>query len=130
MTEKQIHKLVCQYLDMQYPNVIYTSDSSGVRVSIGMAKALKSIRCKGYKIPDLIIMHPNKLYHGLIIEIKKDLSQILTKSGTFKKNQHVQDQLKSLEELKRLGYAAIFGCGFVHCKSVIDVYFNPKNKIK
>lgn len=130
MTEKQIHSQVCKYLDLQYPKVIYTSDSSGVWVSIGMAKALKAIRCKGYKIPDLIIMHPNKSYHGLIIEIKKDLSQILTKSGTFKKDKHVQDQLKSLEELKRLGYAAIFGCGFDHCKSVIDEYFNPKNKIK
>ena len=130
MTEKQIHSQVCKYLDLQYPKVIYTSDSSGVRVSIGMAKALKAIRCKGYKIPDLIIMHPNKSYHGLIIEIKKDLSQILTKSGTFKKDQHVQEQLKSLEELKRLGYAAIFGCGFDHCKSVIDEYINPKNKIK
>ena len=130
MTEKQIHLQVCRYLDLQYPKVIYTSDSSGVRVSIGMAKALKAIRCKGYKIPDLIIMHPNKLYHGLIIEIKKDLSQILTKSGHFKKDQHVQDQLKSLEELKRLGYAAIFGCGFDHCKSVIDEYFKKQNQIK
>ncbi len=130
MTEKQIHLQVCRYLDLQYPKVIYTSDSSGVRVSIGMAKALKSIRCKGYKIPDLIIMHPNKLYHGLIIEIKKDLSQILTKSGHFKKDQHVQDQLKSLEELKLLGYAAIFGCGFDHCKSVIDEYFKKQNQIK
>ncbi len=66
MTEKQIHLQVCRYLDLQYPKVIYTSDSSGVRVSIGMAKALKSIRCKGYKIPDLIIMHPNRLYHGSV----------------------------------------------------------------
>ena len=130
MTEKQIHLQVCRYLDLQYPKVIYTSDSSGVRVSIGMAKALKAIRCKGYKIPDLIIMHPNKLYHGLIIEIKKDLSKILTKSGTFRNDQHVQDQLKSLEELKRLGYAAIFGCGFDHCKSVIDEYFKKQNQIK
>ena len=130
MTEKQIHLQVCRYLDLQYPKVIYTSDSSGVRVSIGMAKALKAIRCKGYKIPDLIIMHPNRLYHGLIIEIKKDLSQILKKSGHFKNDKHVQEQLKSLEELKRLGYAAIFGCGFDHCKSVIDEYFNKKNQIK
>ena len=130
MTEKQIHIQVCRYLDLQYPKVIYTSDSSGVRVSIGMAKALKAIRCKGYKIPDLIIMHPNRLYHGLIIEIKKDLSQILKKSGHFKNDKHVQEQLKSLEELKRLGYAAIFGCGFDHCKSVIDEYFNKQNQIK
>jgi hypothetical protein len=130
MNEKQIHQQICRYLDLQYPKVIYTSDSSGVRVSIGMAKALKSIRCKGYKIPDLIIMHPNKLYHGLIIEIKKDLSQIMTKSGTLKKDKHVHDQDKALSELQRLGYAAIFGCGFEHCKSVIDEYFNPKNKIK
>jgi len=130
MTEKQIHLQVCRYLDLQYPKVIYTSDSSGVRVSIGMAKALKAIRCKGYKIPDLIIMHPNRLYHGLIIEIKKDLSQILKKSGHFKNDKHVQEQLKSLEELKRLGYAAIFGCGFDHIKSVIDEYFNKQNQIK
>jgi hypothetical protein len=130
MTEKQIHSQVCRYLDLQYPKVIYTSDSSGVRVSIGMAKALKAIRCKGYKIPDLIIMHPNKLYHGLIIEIKKDMSQILTKSGSLKKDKHIQEQFKTLEELEKLGYAAFFGCGFNHCKSVIDEYFNPKNKIK
>ena len=130
MTEKQIHTQVCRYLDLQYPKVIYTSDSSGVRVSIGMAKALKAIRCKGYKIPDLIIMHPNKLYHGLIIEIKKDLSQILNKSGTFKKDKHIHVQNETLQELQRLGYAAIFGCGFDHCKSVIDEYFNPKNQIK
>lgn len=126
MTEKQIHSQVCRYLDLQYPKVIYTSDSSGVRVSIGIAKALKAIRCKGYKIPDLIIMHPNKLYHGLIIEIKKDLGQILSKSGSLKKNKHVQEQFKTLEELERLGYAAFFGCGFNHCKSVIDEYFKNK----
>lgn len=130
MTEKQIHSQVCRYLDLQYPKVIYTSDSSGIRVSIGMAKALKSIRCKGYKIPDLIIMHPNKIYNGLIIEIKKDMSQIITKSGTFKKDKHVQEQLKTLKQLQSLGYASIFGCGFDHCKSIIDEYFNPKNKIK
>jgi hypothetical protein len=50
----------------------------------------------------------------------------LSKSGSLKKNKHVQEQLKSLEELKRLGYAAIFGCGFNHCKSVIDEYFKNK----
>lgn len=130
MTEKQIHAQVCKYIDFKYPKVIYTSDSSGVRVSIGMAKALKAIRCKGYKIPDLIIMHPNRLYHGLIIEIKKDAGQILSKSGTFKKDKHVQEQLKALTELKRLGYAAIFGCGFDHIKSVIDEYFIKQNQIK
>ena len=130
MTEKQIHSQVCRYLDLQYPKVIYTSDSSGVRVSIGMAKALKAIRCKGYKIPDLIIMHPNKLYHGLIIEIKKDLSQILTKSGSLKKDKHIQEQFKTLEELEKLGYAAFFGCGFDHIKSVIDEYFKKQNQIK
>lgn len=128
MTEKQIHQQVCRYLDLRYPKVIYTSDSSGIRVSIGMAKALKSIRCKGYKIPDLIIMHPNRLYHALIIEIKKDLSQIMTKSGMLKKDKHVQDQNKALSELQRLGYAAIFGCGFDHCKSIIDEYFKNNKK--
>lgn len=124
ISEKQLHIQVCKYLDLKYPNVIYTSDPSGMRVSIGLIMEMKAKRCKKYAIPDLIILHPNKFYKGLIIEIKRDLSQIVTKSGEMRKTKHVQDQLKTLERLQELGYAAIFGVSFEQMKSVIDEYFN------
>ena len=122
-TEKEIHKQICRYLDIQYPDVIYTSDPSGMRVSIGLVMEMKAKRCKSYKIPDLIILHPSGRYKGMCIEIKRDLSQIVTKNGTMRKEKHLQEQLKTLERLQILGYAAIFGAGFDHAKQAIDLYF-------
>lgn len=130
ITEKQLHTQVCKYLDLKYPDVIYTSDPSGMRVSIGLIMEIKAKRCKRYAIPDLIILHPNKIYKGLIIEIKRSLSEIVTKSGEMRKSKHIQDQLRTLKKLQSLGYAAIFGVSFEQMKSVIDEYFNPQNQIK
>ena len=36
VTEKDVHTAVCKYLDAQYPDVIYLSDPSGMRVTIGL----------------------------------------------------------------------------------------------
>ena len=122
MSEYTEHKAVSKYIKTQYPNTVFTSDSSGVRLSIGNAKkmiALKSI----HKIPDLIILHPNKNYHGLIIEIKdKDKSPYL-KNGKLSTSKHVQEQNKTLKYLSKLGYKAVFGVGFEQCKKIIDEYF-------
>lgn len=127
MNEKQIHKAICKYLDMQYPDVIYTSDPSGMRASIGLVMEMKAKRCKRYKIPDLLILHPCGHHAGLFIEIKKDLSQIVTKSGDLRKDKHIQEQNKTLKKLNQLGYAAIFAAGLDHAKKAIDLYFNNQN---
>jgi hypothetical protein len=125
VSEKEIHTDVCKYLDAKYPDVIYLSDASGIRVTVGLQMEMKRKRCKRYKIPDLIILHPNKTYKGLVIEIKTDLSKIVNKSGDIRKNIHVKEQLKTLERLQELGYAGVFGCGFDHIKSLLDEYFKP-----
>jgi hypothetical protein len=127
-SEKQLHKQVCKYLDLRYPDVIYLSDPSGMRVSIGLQMEIKAKRCKRYKVPDLIILHPNARYKALIFEIKKDLAELVTKSGDIRKSKHIQEQLRSLERLQEIGYAAVFGVSFEQIKSVIDEYFNPKNQ--
>ena len=124
-TEKEVHTAVCKYLDAQYPDVIYLSDPSGMRVTIGLQMELKRKRCKRYKIPDLIILHPNKTYKGLVIEIKTHFSKVVTKSGDLRKDPHVKEQLRTLERLQALGYAGVFGCGFDHIKSFLDEYFKP-----
>lgn len=127
MNEKQVHKAICKYLDMKYPDVIYTSDPSGMKVSIGLVMEMKAKRCKRYKIPDLLIFHPNEVYKGLFMEIKKDVSEVVTKSGYLRKDKHTQEQLKTLQRLQDLGYAAIFAAGFDHAKKAIDFYFNNQN---
>jgi hypothetical protein len=127
MNEKQVHKAICKYLDIHYPDVIYTSDPSGMRVSIGLVMEMKAKRCKKYPLPDLIVLQPSGAYHGLCMEIKKDLSEIFTKSGDMRKNKHIEEQHKTLKQLQKLGYAAIFAAGFDHAKKAIDLYFNSQN---
>ena len=122
MTEKIIHQQVCDYLNLQYPNVIYTSDASGMRVSIGLRMELKRKRCKRFVIPDLIILHPSNGWHGLILEIKKDGEKLIKKDGEFKKG-HISEQADTIGELTGLGYCAMFGIGFSDCKKIIDGYF-------
>lgn len=123
-TEKVIHQQVCDYLKLQYPNVIFTSDASGMRVSIGLRVELKRKRCNKYVILDIIILHPAKGYHGLVIEVKRDLSEVFKKGGVMKQTEHLIEQKKSIDRLNELGYLAAFGCGFEHCKRIIDNYLN------
>lgn len=123
MKEKNLHLQVCKYLDAQYPGVIYTSDPSGLRLSMGLRMEVKRKRCKRYKIPDLIILCPAGTFSGLIMEIKTDVSEVYTKTGELRRTDHVAEQAETLRELSNLGYAAFFGCGFDHCKKIIDDYF-------
>jgi hypothetical protein len=122
MSEKIIHQQVCEYINMQYPNVIFTSDPSGMRVSVGLRKELKRKRCNNYKIPDLLILHPINGKSGLMLEIKKNGVKLHKKDGSFK-DEHTELQAASIDRLRVIGYAAEFGIGFDNCKKIIDNYF-------
>lgn len=126
-TEKVLHQQVCDYLKLQYPNVIFFSDASGMRVTQGLRMELKRKRCKNYKIPDLIILCPNDKYNGLIIELKRGSENPFKKDGSLKAGEHIEEQFKSILELSRLGYYACFAYEFHNCQDIIDKYF--KNEL-
>lgn len=123
--EENIHNAVCKYLDLQYPNVMYITDLSGIKLTIGQAVQAKKQRCKSFKLLDLNILHPNGHYNGLCIEIKKDVNEVFTKKGDVRNSEHIQAQSKSIQHLQSVGYKSSFGCGFDHCKQLIDDYMNP-----
>ena len=124
--EEDVHRQVCEYIDIQYPNAIYLSDASGVKMPIGLAKKFGKLRCKKYKIPDLIILEPKKGFHGMIIEVKRDKKELYDVKGNVRKIEHLQEQKKSLTLLCEKGYFATFACGFDEAKSLIDSYMSIK----
>lgn len=125
ITEAQIQKAVCDYLRLQYPDVMFISDASGLKTSIGVAKQLKSLKsCNG--IPDLVILQPNPPYHGLMIEIKRSPYQVYLKNGEIRKCAHIQQQCSVLNHLLSVGYYATFGCGLDECIKIIDDYLTLK----
>jgi len=120
--EEQIHIAVCQYLRLQYPDVIFTSESSGVRLTMGQAIKAKKMRSGG-KLPDLWILEPRGGYQGLFIELKAE--GILKKNGSFK-TPHIEAQAETIDRLLDKGYYATFAVGFDDAKDEIDSYMKLK----
>ena len=67
-------------MKLQFPNIVFTCDASGVRLTMGQATSLKAQRSV-HKIPDMIILKPNAEYHGLILELKSEDSSPFLKDG-------------------------------------------------
>jgi hypothetical protein len=126
--EENLQIAVCQYLKMQYPKVLFTSDASGVRLTMGQAVKMKRMRsCPGW--PDLFIAEPRGDYHGLFIELKKQGERLLKKDAS-PVSDHVNDQLQMQRLLSAKGYASFFGIGFDQTKRIIDSYLSINNDSK
>jgi len=127
MKEKQLHKQICRFIKLQYPKVIFLSDMSGLKVSIGTAIQMKSLR-SSRGLPDLLLLKPNKDFYGLFIEIKTKTSDVYLKDGkTLRNNEHVKEQSEILDRLSKLGYKAVYGIGYDNCINIIKEYLNDKN---
>ena len=124
--EQRLQISVCDYLRIQYPNVIFTSDiGSGMKLTIGQAVQAKRLR-SSRAMPDLMIFEPNHEYKGLFIELKST-SPYKSKGG-LKKDEHLQEQEAILDLLSGKGYKATFGVGFEQCKRIIDDYMKKPAK--
>lgn len=119
--ETALQIAVSNYIKLQFPDVVFTSESSGLRVPIGLATQLKKMRSK-HKLPDLIILEPKGIWHGLILELKVSEDDYLRKDGTLRQDKHIQEQHKTLSLLSKKGYFTSFVAGFDEIKKVIDEY--------
>ena len=121
--ENDLHIAICKYLQNQYPKVLFTSESSGLRVTISQARKLKSMRsCSG--LPDIMIFEPRKNCHGLFLEVKREGTTIYKKNGELTADKHIREQEEILHQLKEKGYFAEFVVGFEEAKAIIDYYFS------
>jgi len=117
-----LQKAVCRFLELQYPNVLFLSDTIGnVKLTELQASRNKQIQKNGFKCPDLIILEPRKGYAGLLIELKKD-SPFKKDGVTLFKNEHLEAQQKSINELISKGYLAFFKWEFDDIKELINWY--------
>lgn len=124
-TEFELQKSVCKYLNSQYPNVLFLSDTiANIKLSMGQATRNKQIQKQGFKTPDLIIFAPRGNYYGLFIELK--VESPFKKYGTIYKNEHLEGQAQTILDLNKLGYFACFSWSFDMTKKVIDDYMNIK----
>jgi hypothetical protein len=123
--EYHLQAQICTYCDMQYPNLLYMSDTiASVNLNDRQAKRNSKIQKKGFKCPDLIIFEPKGIYHGLFIELK--VKSPFKLNGELKKDIHLEGQAATIKALSAKGYCATFATGFDEAKQVIDNYMNDK----
>lgn len=107
--EALIQEAVINYINAQYPNLLYCASAGGVRTSMKQAvKMKKTGYVKGF--PDLFIYEPKGQWHGLAIEMK-------TAKGVMS-----QSQKDWQEKLINNGYHAVTCKSFDEAKKVIDDY--------
>jgi hypothetical protein len=126
-TEGILHGQVSDYIKMQYPKTKFNSDSAGIfTASWRLRKSLKRTRSEN-GLPDLDIRAMRGGYGGLMIELKAEGELVFKKDGTIRKNEHLEEQAKVIEELVEEGYYACFAVGFDEAKKIIDWYMHlPK----
>lgn len=119
--EYELCKAVATYLRLQYPNVVFHFDYAGISHTKAQAGKMKAIQGdRGF--PDLIILEPSGEYHALLIEFKKDSSQLFNKKGTLKTDKHIQEQKAMQDKLNKASYLCYFCWSFEHAKIIIDSY--------
>lgn len=120
MSEALEHSMICSYMRTNFPHVVFLSDASGIKMTMGQAIKWKGMR-SGNGIPDLIILQPSKQYYGLMIELKKTGEKIYKKDGSLKTD-HLKEQATVLSILRIKGYKAEFAIGFTQARDLIIEY--------
>lgn len=124
--EFELQKQVCRWLSYQHPNVLFFSDTiASVKLTIPQQVRNSQIQKKSFKTPDLIILEPNEKYKGLFIELKT--KSPFKKEGGLLKNEHIEAQQLTINDLLQKGYYACFSWGFETTICLIEKYL--KNKI-
>jgi len=120
-----LQKAVCRFLELQYPNVLFLSDTIGnVKLTESQAIRNKLIQKKDFKCPDLLILEPNKFYKGLFIELK--IKSPYKLNGELLKNDHLEAQRLSMQQLTAKGYLCFFKWEFDDIKELINWYMKNR----
>lgn len=74
--------------------------------------------------PDLLIIEPRGCYIGLALELKRDGATLYKKDGTFRKNEHLDNQQEVLEMYRQRGWQTGFAQGWDQAELLITIYLN------
>lgn len=119
--ESVVHRQVCDYIRLKWPDVIFNSDMSAGKLSRAEAGTRKMLRStRGF--PDLQILRPKGQFFGLFLELKRENATVYLQNGKLSTSPHIQEQAAMLNSLMTEGYYANFALGFEDARTKIDWY--------
>lgn len=125
--EDSIQVQLVRWLEESHSGVLFRADSAaGIKLSIGQATKLKRMGGNTRGWPDFLVLEPNKEFHGMFLELKKDGVKIYKEDGSLYKNEHHQEQHETLQKIKAKGYYANFAIGLEDAKKQIENYLKNR----
>jgi hypothetical protein len=121
--EESLHIAICRYLYGSHPEVIFNTDLSGIRLTMGQASKVKWMRSSN-SFPDLFIIEKRGEWAGLFIELKSRDAKLLRKDGFLCSDPHLRDQNDMLNKLEDRGFLARFCQGYDQTVSFIEWYLS------
>lgn len=128
VSEAILQEQVADYLRLQYPQVVFHSDTGSITRLTPRQGARRKRQNGGYRAwPDMFIAEPalstdiRLIRAGLFIELKKEGTRLKKKDGKWA-SEHIAEQAEMLDILEFRGYKAVFCVGFEEAKKVIDEY--------
>ena len=119
--EQSLSSKVAYYLKRQYPKIEFRFDLiADFKMPMKMAMAIKRKYLHRVGYPDLFIAECRNGYGGLYLELKA--TNIYKKDGSLRKNEHLEEQAKMHEKLRKSGYKAEFAVGYDEAVRIIDEY--------
>lgn len=122
--ENMLTKKVSAYLKENHPDIPFTCDMSGVKLSIAQATQSSANRANFYKVPDLLIFVKKPAFGMLALELKIKKTPLFKADGTFRKDKHREDQLRSILWMRKYGQCADFAVGYVDAIQKINSYLD------
>jgi len=91
---------ISSYLKYQHPKLVFKFSNDDGNLTMMQAVRRKKVNpFSGF--PDFQLFKKNKSYAGLLIELKRDKSQVYKKNGEYKKNEHLKKQVAMHEKLRK-----------------------------
>jgi hypothetical protein len=121
--ETKVQIDLSEYIKDRYPDVIFTAESSGIKLTMGQSIVAK--RCRSSRgLPDMWVLEAKKGYNGCLLELKKDGVRLFKKDGFFVKDKHLSEQSELQYRLRQKGYFCEFAVGLEEAKKIIDWYLS------
>lgn len=118
-----LQRQVCRWLSLQYPTVLFLSDTiASVKLTLPQQGRNKLIQKDNFKTPDLLIFEPRLGYAGLFIELK--VKSPFKKDGSLLKDEHLEGQEKTMSDLRERGYFACFSWSFDMTVKIVTKYLS------
>lgn len=137
VSEAILQEQVADYLRLQYPQVVFHSDTGSITRLTPRQGARRKRQNGGRRAwPDMFIAQASEnvdskdwnnkvrewgFYFGLFLELKKDGTRLKKRNGEWA-SEHIAEQAEVMQKLREEGYKAVFAVGFEAAKKEIDDY--------